>query len=57
MTWLFKRFTTADSEDEGKKSALVEKRDRAVEIFQKLSLKERSNAAEAVRRQVSCSRQ
>lgn len=53
MTWLFKRFSEADAEEETKKMALSEKRDRAVEIFQKLALKEQTNAAEVVRRQVS----
>ena len=53
MTWLFKRFSEANAEEETKKMALSEKRDRAVEIFQKLALKEQTNAAEVVRRQVS----
>jgi len=56
MTWLFKRFTANDADDEGKKTVLAEKRDRAVEIYQKLSLRERTNAAETVRRQVSVAR-
>lgn len=46
MTWLFKQYTT-------EKERLSEMRDRALEVFQKLALKERTNAAESVRRQVS----
>jgi hypothetical protein len=49
---LFKNFTAEDQEDGVKILALNEKRDRAVEIFQKLALKELSNAAVSVRRQV-----
>lgn len=54
LTWLFKVFTAEDKDDPVKILALNEKRDRAVEIFQKLALKELSNAPISVKRQVSC---
>jgi len=50
---MFKGFSTEDKEDPVKILALSEKRDRAVEIFQKLALKELSNAPISVKRQVS----
>lgn len=52
MAWRFKRFAVADVEDEAKKTALAERRDRAVGIFQKLALQEQNNAVEAAQRQV-----
>lgn len=55
MTWLFKRFSASDADDDAKKAAITEKRDRAIGIYQKLSLREQNNAVEAVRRQVSLS--
>jgi cohesin complex subunit SA-1/2 len=51
---MFKGFTVEDKDDPVKILALNEKRDRAVEIFQKLALKELSNAPISVKRQVSC---
>lgn len=50
---MFKGFTVEDQDDPVKILALNEKRDRAVEIFQKLALKELSNAPISVKRQVS----
>jgi hypothetical protein len=50
---MFKGFTVEDKDDPVKILALNEKRDRAVEIFQKLALKELSNAPISVKRQVS----
>jgi cohesin complex subunit SA-1/2 len=55
LTWMFKGFTIEDKDDPVKILALNEKRDRAVEIFQKLALKELSNAPISVKRQVSYS--
>lgn len=52
VTWLFKNFSEDDVSDEMRVSALVEKRDRAVEIFERLALKEMSNAAVSVKRMV-----
>jgi hypothetical protein len=50
---LFKGFSADDKDDPVKVVTLSEKRDRAVEIFQKLALKELSNAPISVKHQVS----
>ena len=53
---MFKGFTEEDKDDPVKVLALTEKRDRAVEIFQKLAIKDLNNASISVKRQVSCPR-
>jgi cohesin complex subunit SA-1/2 len=53
LTWMFKSFTEEDKDDPVKVLALNEKRDRAVEIFQKLAMKDLNNASISVKRQVS----
>ena len=50
---MFNRFTELDTNDETKMEATKANRDRAKDIFYKLALRERGNAAEVVRRQVS----
>jgi hypothetical protein len=50
---MFKSFTEEDKDDPVKVLALNEKRDRAVEIFQKLAMKDLNNASISVKRQVS----
>lgn len=54
LAWLFKNFALEDKDDAIKVTALEEKRDRAVEIFSRLAIKEMSNSTISVRRQVSC---
>ncbi|ORY35894.1 hypothetical protein BCR39DRAFT_512886 [Naematelia encephala] len=51
MTWLFKRFSGDENAVSAEKEKLSERRSRAIEVFQRLSLKDRTNATEAVRRQ------
>ena len=53
---MFKSFTEEDKDDPVKVLALTEKRDRAVEMFQKLAMKDLNNASISVKRQVSCPR-
>ena len=53
LAWLFKSFSAEDKDDAMKVTALEEKRDRAVEIFSRLALKDMSNATVSVKRQVS----
>ena len=53
LAWLFKNFTVEDKDDAMKVTALKEKRDRAIEIFSRLAMKEMSNATVLVKRQVS----
>lgn len=53
LTWLFKKFAAEDAEDESKLQALQTKRDKAVEIFQRLTIRAQTNVVEYVRRQVS----
>ena len=53
LAWIFRLFTEEDGEDTEKVSKLVEKRDKAKHLFYNLALRERTNAAESVRRQVS----
>jgi len=53
---MFKGFTEEDKDDPVKVLALTEKRDRAVEIFQKLAMKDLNNASISVKRQVSSPR-
>lgn len=53
LAWLFKNFSIEDMDDAMKVTALEEKRDRAIEIFSKLALKETSSANVSVKRQVS----
>jgi hypothetical protein len=50
---MFKSFSEEDKDDPVKVLALNEKRDRAVEIFQKLAMKDLNNASISVKRQVS----
>jgi hypothetical protein len=56
IIWSCKRFEKGDETDEAKVDALRSKRDRAVDIFHKLAIRERSNAVETVKRQVSSRR-
>ncbi|OCF34452.1 cohesin complex subunit SA-1/2 [Kwoniella heveanensis BCC8398] len=51
LTWLYSTFTQEDPQDEEKVSSLSEKRDKAVEIFQDLTLRDATNTVESVRRQ------
>ncbi|WRT70504.1 uncharacterized protein IL334_007502 [Kwoniella shivajii] len=51
MTWLFRRFTEDDVKDNDKVSALKSKRDKAVEVFQDLTLGDNTNTVDTVRRQ------
>lgn len=53
IAWSFKNFSIEDKDDAMRVSALEEKRDRAVELFGRLALKEMSNATVSVKRQVS----
>lgn len=50
---MFKNFTEEDKDDAMKVSDLAEKRGRAIELFERLALKENSNATVSVKRQVS----
>jgi len=54
LAWIFRSFTEDDANDSEKVAKLVEKRDKAKDVFYNLALRERTNAAESVRRQVSC---
>ncbi|WWC92113.1 uncharacterized protein L201_007067 [Kwoniella dendrophila CBS 6074] len=51
MTWLFRAFTEDDAKDNEKVTSLAAKRDRAVEIFQELTLGDNTNTVDVVRRQ------
>ncbi|WWC72404.1 uncharacterized protein I206_106366 [Kwoniella pini CBS 10737] len=51
MTWTFRRFTEEDAKDDEKVSLLKDKRDKAVGIFQELTLGDNSNTVDLVRRQ------
>lgn len=51
--WLVYNFSDEDKQDEAKVDALKERRDEALDIFDKYGVRDRTNAAEAVRRQVS----
>ncbi|WVQ95735.1 hypothetical protein IAU59_002834 [Kwoniella sp. CBS 9459] len=51
LTWLYSVFTQEDSQDQEKVSSLEAKRDKAVEIFQDLTLGDATNTVESVRRQ------
>ena len=55
ISWLFRRFAPEDVHDVDKVSALKEKRDRALDIFRRLGLRETNSSAatEAVSRNVS----
>lgn len=53
LMWLVANFTEEDGNDESKVDALKERRDQALELFDKYGVRDRTNAAEAVRRQVS----
>lgn len=53
LAWMFRSFTEDDAGDAEKVARLVEKRDKAKNILYNLALRERTNAAEDVRRQVS----
>lgn len=53
VTWLFRNFTEADAENEAKVDALKTRRDEALELFERFGVRDRTNAAESVRRQVS----
>jgi cohesin complex subunit SA-1/2 len=55
LAWSFRAFTEEDGEDAKKVTKLVEKRDKAKNVFYNLALRERTNAAESVRRQVGIS--
>ncbi|WVR08439.1 hypothetical protein IAU60_005494 [Kwoniella sp. DSM 27419] len=51
MTWLFKKFTTEDANNEESVSSLRDKRDKAIEIMSELTLGESTNTVEVVSRQ------
>ncbi|KAK4687910.1 cohesin complex subunit SA-1/2, partial [Tremellales sp. Uapishka_1] len=51
LTWAVKSFSSGDANDDQKVTALMENRDRAVEIFETFGVKDRTNAVELVRRQ------
>ncbi|WVQ85787.1 hypothetical protein IAT38_007954 [Cryptococcus sp. DSM 104549] len=51
MTWVFRKFTEEDAQDPSKVDAMNDKRDKAVRIFQELTLGDAGNTADAVRRQ------
>ncbi|WWC65419.1 uncharacterized protein I303_108037 [Kwoniella dejecticola CBS 10117] len=51
ITWAFRKFTEVDSKDDGKVDTLKEKRDKAAEIFQELTLGDNTNTLDHVRRQ------
>ncbi|WVF68116.1 hypothetical protein IAT40_002879 [Kwoniella sp. CBS 6097] len=51
LTWLYSTFTQEDSQDEEKITSLSAKRDKAIEIFQDLTLGDATNTVESVRRQ------
>jgi hypothetical protein len=52
VTWLYKHLLAEDP-DSDKVDALVEKRNKAKDVYHKLALMARTNSAEAVRKQVS----
>lgn len=49
---MFKNFTVDNAQEADKVSILKEQRDKAVEILMQLSLGDRNNAVESVKRQV-----
>ncbi|KAK6906813.1 hypothetical protein I203_100800 [Kwoniella mangroviensis CBS 8507] len=51
MTWVFRRFTEEEAQDDDKVATLSTKRDKAVEIFQELTLGDNTNTVDTVRRQ------
>lgn len=53
ITWLSKKFTTEDASNPSKLGAMINKRDKVKDVLFKLALRERGNATELVRRQVS----
>lgn len=53
ITWLSKKFTTEDAANPSKLGAMINKRDKVKDVLFKLALRERGNATELVRRQVS----
>jgi hypothetical protein len=50
---LSKKFTTEDAANPSKLGAMINKRDKVKDVLFKLALRERGNATELVRRQVS----
>lgn len=53
LMWLFNNFTEEDAGVEAKVEALKERRDEALDMFDKYVVRDRTHAAEAVRRQVN----
>lgn len=51
LTWLFKRFTESDLDDQDKVRLLRTRRNEAVELFESFAVAARANPADAVRRQ------
>ena len=53
VAWMFKAFSAEDGSDEEKVNALKEWRDKALELYQEIALRDRSNALASVKQQVS----
>lgn len=51
LTWLFKRFSESDLDDQDKVRLLRTRRNEAVELFESFAVAARANPADAVRRQ------
>lgn len=51
LTWLYKRFTESDLDDQDKVRLLRTRRNEAVELFESFAVAARANPADAVRRQ------